>query len=448
MRTYLRHLFEKAQVSIWTAPLFYTCLIFALARYTLWLDEMGLRQMLVASDWFQISSVDSARALLSTIGTAVLSLAGISFSSILVSVTLASQQFGPRLLRNFLKDHTSQRTLGVLLATFLYCLYIQREIRDLESELYVPQLSVLTALILAVVCLGFFIAFVQSILTQIQGEHVVESAFHQLKGSIEAVFPDEDVEQTQQRPDPENEEGWDIRAGQLGYVQAISVAKLVEIATENDLELVTTVRSGHFVTPAQPVIRVTKGAEADELSEKTLEALQKQFLCGPVRTPEQDYEYGFRQLVEVACRALSPGINDPFTAMDCLEYLGAGLQLAFARPLPGSIHRDDEGTVRLTSWITDHQRLVDGAFDQIRQAGRDKCDVSSRLLEVLAKTARISNQADQQFALLRQAALVAANTPPALFNEHDRQAIRVRFEAVKAACDQLSADDFEKLSSV
>lgn len=448
MRTFFSHIWEKLQVSIWTTPVLYTLLAFALARYTLWMDQQGIRQALIAADWIQISSADSARALLGTIGTSMLSLAGISFSSILVAVTLASQQFGPRLLRNFLKDHTSQRTLGILLATFLYCIYIQREIQDIESHLYVPQLSVFSALILSVICLGFFVAFVQSILTQIQGEHVVENAYRQLEHSIDAVFPENDVEQAPRRSDPDEEDGWDISAGQLGYVQAIAIDQIVELASEHGLKIVTNLRAGHFVTHEQPVFRVVEGAGEGELDDEVIGKIQDTIYVGVVRTPEQDYEYGFRQLVEVACRALSPGINDPFTAMDCLEYLGAGLQLAFSRPLPGTLHRDDDGSIRVISWVTDHERLVDGAFDQIRQAGRDKCDVSSRMLEVIARTARLSKQADQQFALLRQAALVAENTPPALFNDHDRGAIFRRFEAVKTACNKLSEGDFEKLTAI
>ena len=358
MKTFLKHAFEKFQASSWTTPVIYLVLVVALARYTLWLDSQGIRSWLVQSPYFQISSADSARALLGTIGTSMLSLAGISFSSIMVSVTLASQQFGPRLLRNFLKDQTSQRTLAILLATFVYCLYIQREIKDIDGSLHVPQFSLLISLVLAIVCLGFFIAFVQRILTEIQAEHVVENAYVQLKESLEVVFPQDEEEQIDTVPESEIERGWEIGSNKLGYVQAVNVDKLVELAEEYDLKVITTIRAGHFVTPARPVLEVLQGCSKDDAKPEMIESLQDSIYVGPVRTPEQDYEYGFRQLVEVACRALSPGINDPFTAMDCLEYLGAGLQLAFSRPLPGSVHRGADGEVRLITWKSDHGRLV------------------------------------------------------------------------------------------
>ena len=163
----MRHFLEKLQASAWTTPVVYSFLAFWLARYTLHLDQQQIGLVLERSGSLPLESPESARALLGTIATSTLSVAGISFSSIMVTMTLASQQFGPRLLRNFLKDTVSQRTLAILLATYVYCLFVLKGFQATEGSIHVPQLSTLVALGLALISLGFFIGFIQHILGNI-----------------------------------------------------------------------------------------------------------------------------------------------------------------------------------------------------------------------------------------------------------------------------------------
>lgn len=434
MRTFLRHFLEKLQASAWTTPVVYSFLAFWLARYTLHLDQQQIGLVLERSGSLPLESPESARALLGTIATSTLSVAGISFSSIMVTMTLASQQFGPRLLRNFLKDTVSQRTLAILLATYVYCLFVLKGFQATEGSIHVPQLSTLVALGLALISLGFFIGFIQHILGNIQAENVVADAFGGLTESIETVFPEKDAEQVENNEAASEKEGPQVTIGKTGYLQAVNVSKLVELANEKDLVLATDCRAGRFITSQQAALKVVKGDSKVLDDEEFVEELRDAFYVGVVRTSEQDYEYGFRQLVEVALRALSPGINDPFTAMDCIDYLGAGLQLAFQRPLPPSVHRDEEGTVRLTTWRTRYQRLVSTALDQIRQAARDKCDVSCRLLEMLEETAPLARTQEQQEALAHQAQLIVKNAVPEMFNQYDCTSIKERYDAFCKAC--------------
>ncbi|YCM43666.1 DUF2254 domain-containing protein [Verrucomicrobiaceae bacterium 227] len=434
MKTLLTHVSEKLRASAWSIPTALAVAAILLAQGLLQVDHAMTWRTHYWISWIEISSPEGARTLLATIATSMLAIAGVSFSSIMVTMTLASQQFGPRLLRNFIKDKFSQTVLGMHLATFIYCLFILRGVRTTEELPFVPQLSTLTALVLGIVCLGLFIRFVHHIITEIQVERVASDAYQVLEESITSVFPDVDSDPQEYRVEENEPEGWQIIAGKTGYVQAINFEKLIEIAAEYEAVLMTEAKAGQFISKGKAIIRVIAGPSPDDAPTALIADIQNSFLTGSVRTSEQDFEYGIRQLVEVALRALSPGINDPFTAMNCIDYLGAGLQSAFTRPLPPSIHRDDDGNIRLFSWTNSYRSLVETALNQIRQAARDRCDVSCRLLEMLAETAKVSEREEQQLALMEQARLINLNTLPALFNDHDCDAISSRFTYFTNSC--------------
>lgn len=425
---------EMLRASAWTIPTVLSAAAIALAQFSLWVDHTLVGTKIPWYQWVSTNSIESARLQLSTIAASVLSVAGVSFSSIVVTMTLASQQFGPRLLRNFIKDKTSQAVLGSLIATFVYCLFILRGIRSAEESAFTPQLSVLLAFILVLICLGLFIHFVHHVISVIQAENVVHDSHQVFEETIDSMFPPVDDPPPEHRAEDNDLEGWQVVAGVTGYVQAISFERLINVAAKADAVLLLNCRAGHFVTERQPAITVVEGPAADQADADFIEAIQSALFTGPVRTPEQDFEYGIRQLVEVALRALSPGINDPMTAMNCIDYLSAGLQSAFARPLPATIHRDEEGNIRLFTWKHTYESLVSASFDQIRQAAREHCDVSCRILEALAHTANVADLPEQQRALLQQAELINMNTLPALFNDYDCEAVRKRFSQVTRSC--------------
>lgn len=394
MKIWLGHILEKLRASAWSTPAIYLILAIALSQYTQWLDRRYMGFVFEHFDFLEISSVDDARTLVGTIATSMLAVAGVSFSSIMVTMTLASQQFGPRILRNFLKDSTSQTTLGVLMGTYVFCLFVMRGIRSYDGQDFVPQVSTLVAMCLAITSLAVFIHFIHHILNEIQAETVVADTYRGLEEAIETVFPSEDGES--ESPDiPDVSRGWDIIANKSGYIQAISYPALAEIAREQDALFTTKCKAGSFISDQQPLVTVISGPAPEEVDEQLIKCIQNAFIVGRVRTPEQDYEYGFRQLVEMALRALSPGTNDPFTAMDCLNYLGAALQTAFSRPLPASAFRDKDDNLRLIAPPHDYESLVEAAFNQVRQAAVDKCDVSCRLLEIIGKCARVAPHEEQ-----------------------------------------------------
>jgi uncharacterized membrane protein len=353
----------------------------------------------------------------------------------MVTMTLATQQFGPRLLRNFMKDRASQFCLGVLMATFVYCLFIIRGPRSKQEGDFVPQLSTIVAMALAIASLFFFIHFIQHVLTTIQEENVISDAYKGLKVTIHNIFPDVDAGEQERLPEPADGEGWPVEAGKSGYIQAIDSEALSKIARQNDVVLWIVCRPGWFMTARRTAVRVIQGGEASlDTDKKFISGIQKCIYVGSNRTPEQDFEYGIRQLVEVCLRALSPGVNDPFTAMDCIDYLGAGLESVFARPLPGSVLRDSDDNIRVHKSVTEYNGLVCAAVDQIRQASRTDCAVSCHLLDMLKNLAKTTNRQDQQQVVLDQATMISHDAVPAMFNDHDREAITSRYQQVVIAC--------------
>lgn len=166
MKTWITHVVEQIRAAAWTKPTVYVLLALALSEYTLWLDLNEAGRVFESSGIFKLTSPEGVRGLLGTIATSMLTITGVSFSSIMVVMTLASQQFGPRLLRNFLKDPVSQRTLGMLMGTFVFCLSVMKDVKSAGSSPFVPHLSTFAGLILALVALGFFIYFIQHILNK------------------------------------------------------------------------------------------------------------------------------------------------------------------------------------------------------------------------------------------------------------------------------------------
>ncbi|EEC49226.1 predicted protein [Phaeodactylum tricornutum CCAP 1055/1] len=434
MHTLLQHFCEQLKASVWSAPAGCVVLAIVLSQFTLFLDDRYTQD---ASGWFFITNSQGMSDLLSTIATSSLSLAGLSFSSIMVTMTLASGQFGPRLLRNFMKDRTSGYTLGTLMGTYTYCLFIIRgpPVEEVDDKPFAPQISAFVATVLALLSLGIFIRFVQHTLLIIQAENVVADAHLGLLETIRNVFPNPDDGKVQERiHDPDDDEGWPIKSGRSGYVQAIDKMSLVQIASSESAKLYLWVRAGDFISSAETIVRVIEGEPEEKLTKETIQRIQQCIYVGRNRTSEQDYEYGIRQLVEVALRALSPGINDPYTAIDCIDYLGSGLQTIFERQLPQSVYRDAEDSIRVIWHVTDYEGLVCAAVDQIRQSARTNCAVSCHLLKMLKTTALVSDREDQRRALLRQATMVKRDTTPAMFNDHDKNAIETRYKAVVKAC--------------
>ena len=202
--------------------------------------------------------------------------------------------------------------------------------------------------------------------------------------------------------------------------------ELVNIACKADLILSLDRRPGDYAIMGNPLVRAWP---ADSCDQKLQKRMNEAFICGSHRTAEQDVEYAIRQMAEIAVRALSPGINDPFTAINCIDALGSAICRVARSGVRGSCRYDTSGKLRLVTSVSTFAGIVDTAFDQIRQYGRESVAVTVRLLEVIDACAQQATTIDQRQALLRQAEMIFRQSQMAesIAEALDRQDVRRRW---------------------
>lgn len=325
--------------------------------------------------------VDGARGLLSSIAGSMITVAGVTFSITVVALQLASSQFSPRVLRNFMRDRSSQVVLGAFIGSFAYAILVLRSIRGEQdgAEPFVPSVAVTVGILLALVAMGMFVFFIHHIASRIQ------------LSSIVANIADETTEKVRREWSMEAPEGANAElptepAGQIaargsGYLQLVDREALTRIATDRDLVLRLDVKPGAWAQEDAPLFSVWPAAAArdDELADE----LWAEISLGAQRSIESDAAFGIRQLADVALKAISPGINDPTSAADCIVRLGQILVAAGRRHHPPTVHRDDGGQLRLLIPRDDWQALIGLAFDQLRQYGAGNADTAVAMARTL-----------------------------------------------------------------
>ncbi len=375
----LRGWWERLEASYWFLPSVVAVATIVVAFATLAIDRRVPQQSLVTSAFFGGAGHPAgARALLSTVAGSIITVAGVVFSVTIVALSLASQQYGPRILDNFMRDRGNQLSLASFISTFLYALIVLRVVQS-PSEgpvgaAYVPHVSVTVVFALTLVNLGVFIYFVHHAAESIQASYILARVGRQLNGQVlafeERAEAEHDVPEGTapgEEPAPDLPEGFEaeavtLRSHRTGYVQAVSSGSLVALARHHDAVVRLHHAPGSFVLLGGPLADVFPASAADELSGK----IESHYVLGTGRTPTQDPGFLFDQLLEVAVRALSPGVNDPFTAVTCIDRMTEALNLLSQRTLPPSVLRDEDGAVRLVLPVTELAELTEHLFGELR----------------------------------------------------------------------------------
>jgi len=369
----------------------------------------------------------------------MITIAGVVFSMTLVALSLASSQLGPRLLRNFMRDTTTQTVLGTFVATFLYCLLVLRTIRRAEEVAFVPHLSVTLGVLLAVVSVGVLIYFIHHVSISIQVNEIVARVGAELIEGIELLFPEKIGRGAQEvSADPPDaaflgaiaREGGAVGSAKGGYLQLVDGDALMALAKQEDVVVRIERQPGQYIVATRPLALVwPPGRVTDQLVDQVNSA----FALGNQRTPGQDVEFMVNQLVEIAVRALSPAVNDPFTAMTCVDSLGSALCRLAQRDIPSPFRHDTDGRVRVISAPVTFPDMADAAFNQIRQYGVASAAVTIRLLETLAVVAEFVIRPEDRASLLRHAKMIARGARERLTEDEDRQAVESRFQLASQA---------------
>jgi uncharacterized membrane protein len=355
----------------------------------------------------------------------MISVAGVTFSITMVAVTQASAQYSPRILRNFMGDRANQAVLGTFVGIFVYCLVVLRTIRDGEAAAFVPSLAVLVAILLALVGVAVLIFFVHHIAVTLQASEIIARIGRDTSKVLDRLHGDElDRDVAEVEPDRLRAavaaDAWQpILSRETGYIQSWDVPRLVEIAERGDLLIRLEYPTGEFVIEGQPLAwfgRHPLGSGPPVVARKAAdvtESMARTYIVGTSRTLDHDPAFGFRQLVDIALKALSPGINDSATALTCIDRLGALLVRLADRPLDGA-GRDAGGRLRVLAAEPDFEALLDLAVDEIRRSAGANAIVHRRLLRMLEGFARATHVPARRRAAMRQAELVhaAAGFPP------------------------------------
>lgn len=429
MKTRLRHAWVTITTGYWFVPSVMTAAAVVAALVMVTLDRRVIGPGSVAG-WVYSGGADGAKTLLSAVAGSVITVAGVVFSITVAALTQASSQFGPRLLRNFTRDTSNQVVLGTFVATFAYCLVVLRTVRGGDEGLFVPHTSVTVAVLLAGASIGVLIYFIHHVSATLQAPTVIAKVAAELARAIEQT-PKSDrrtlatAGEASTLPADFDRHAFAVPSTRDGYVQAVDLDRLVSLAKERGVQIRLACRPGDHVIERNPLAHVGPADRSDSACESWV---QGAFIVGDHPTEEQDIEYSVRQIVEVAVRALSPGVNDPFTAVNALDVLAAGVCRVARRGLPGPSHFDDAGVLRVVVPVTTFEGFVDAAFDQIRQYGRGSVAVSVRLLEVLASCASQCD-VEQRTVLLRHVEMSYHEAAAATLADGDRAALRVRYEA-------------------
>jgi uncharacterized membrane protein len=438
---------EALRTTFWLVPTVLVVVAGLLFVVTFEIDLAGFHHHLTLPYWIRTGSADAGRQVLIAIAAAVITVVGVVFSITILALTLASQQFGPRMMRNFIRDLGNQMTLGIFVGTFVYSVLALGSITNGPHGNFVPHLSITLAEGLLLVDLGVLIYFIHHIAKSIQLPEVIAGIARDLSRAIDAEFPapkggaDEGAGLESGRSVSDllqliDERGAVVPSSASGYLQFVGYAQLVDIASHTDSVIRLDHRPGHFIATGRPLATVWPGGAAGQVAL----ALSKAHVTGPHRTLMQDPVFAIDQLVEIAIRALSPAVNDTFTALTCIDWLSAGLSQVSGRALSEGVYRDRDGRVRLIETNPSYARMVNRAFDKIRQSSRGMPAVIIRLLDALSSIASDVVSSDQREILMRQGRMILQSAEESVPEANDLEDIRLRFDRLKALASAAEPD--------
>ena len=422
----LRHAMYNLRGGFLIRPLTIAVALGCAGAFLSWLEE----EFPAASAWVPTVLFPShadpqvAQVILAGIAASIMTVVSIVFAILLMTLTLASMQFSPRIIVSFSRDRVTQWTLGIFLGTFLYCLAALPAARSLPYP-FAPVATVLGAMVLAIVCVGLLLFFIHHISQAISVNHIVDRIAEETEAMIDEIMPwphllDHHVKDAEPlRPNPSEVA---VISHDSGYIRFVDTRRLVALAKHYHVTIRVLRRVGHFVPAGIPLMMVSKGNRLP--SEGTAELLAA-FDFGPTRTLQQDVEFGVLQIVDVALKAISPAVNDPTTAINCVDQLSRILIRFASREPPEDLLYDPPGVVRASIGWIHFERLLEAAFEQIRMYSKTDVAVSLRLLRALGDIAASTPDAEFRRILVEQGMRTVAGCAEKL-GEEELKELRAR----------------------
>jgi uncharacterized membrane protein len=380
LRLLFRHITYNLRGGFLVRPLAIALILGCAGALLSWLEEIDPS----IGDWvprvlfLSHSDPQVAQVILGGIGASIMTVVSIVFAILLMTLTLASMQFSPRIIVSFAKDRITQWTLGIFLGTFLYCMAALPAAHSLPQP-FAPVTTVVGALLLAIVCVGLLLFFIHHISQAISVNHIVDRIASETELVIDDVMPLRRKEHHLETGDGAEPDVWEtpVPSATSGYIRFVDLQRLLALAISHRVKIHIARRVGQFVPAGAPLLMVHKG---ERLSAESGAELRGAFDLGPSRTLQQDVEFGVLQIVDIALKAISPAVNDPTTAINCVDQLSRILIRFASRDMPEPLLYDLQGVARVSIRWIDFERMLDSAFEQIRMYSKTDIAVSLRLL--------------------------------------------------------------------
>jgi uncharacterized membrane protein len=377
-----------------------------------------------------------AQVILGSIAASIMTVVSIVFAILLMTLTLASMQFSPRIIVSFARDRVTQWTLGIFLGTFCYCMAALPAARSSPVP-FAPVVTVMGAMLLALACVGWLLFFIHHISQAIGVNQIVDRIASETEAMIDETMRSPHRIHRMDNDEEIGESAWDmtIPSEVSGYIRFVDAKRLVALAKTYHVKISVLRRVGHFVPAGIPLMKVSKG---NRLSPDSMAELCAAFDFGPSRTLQQDVEFGVLQIVDIALKAISPAVNDPSTAISCVDQLSRILiRFASREPADARLY-DPPGVFRVAlPWIQfDH--LLISAFEQIRMYAKSDVAVSLRMLRALGDIAATTLDPEFHKLLLELGRRIVAGCAETL-GERELNELRVRLNALEKLTTRLES---------
>ena len=432
----LRHAMYNLRGGFLIRPLTIALSLGCAGAFLSWLEE----EYPAVSAWVPTTLFPShadpqvAQVILAGIAASIMTVVSIVFAILLMTLTLASMQFSPRIIVSFSRDRVTQWTLGIFLGTFSYCMAALPAARSFPRP-FAPVATVLGAMVLAIVCVGLLLFFIHHISQAISVNHIVDRIAAETEAIIDELMPRPHWPKRMNNGEPlrANSSEVAVLSAASGYIRFIDKDRVVAFAKHYHVSIRVLRRVGHFVPAGIPLIMVSKG---NRLPPEGAVELLAAFDIGPTRTLQQDVEFGVLQIVDVALKAISPAVNDPTTAINCVDQLSRILIRFASREPPEDLLYDPPGIVRASIGWIHFGRLLEAAFEQIRLYSKSDVAVSLRLLRALGDIAASTPDPEFRRILVERGMCLVAGCAEKL-GEEELSELRIR---------QASLENFTSIS--
>ncbi|MCO8124313.1 DUF2254 domain-containing protein [Stieleria sp. TO1_6] len=414
MRAKVRQFIYQVRGSYWFIPALMALMAIVGSQVVVQLDHRLGADWMKDTWWISMNQPDGARSLLATVAGSMITVTGVTFSLTILAVSYATSHYGPRLLDNFMRDRGNQITLGTFVATFLYCLLVLRTVRSeagdyaqWSASLFVPHLSIAVAIALTLASVGVLIYFIHHVPESIHISNVLGDISTTMDAKINELFPKSSEQKTNQTlaQVPDWEDSIKVHCRRSGYLQGIDETSLLSFTRRYNTVVKLDVQPGDYLLVGQSIATVKRpppdraAGDSDDSPPDPLEEeicsdrLHGAIAVGNSRTPTQDIFFLFNQYVEIAARALSPGVNDPFTAIECIDRIARGLAALSTHDMPCRYRRDRDDELRIIMLPLSWKGIVHAAFGQLIPYAEKDPNVRVYLRDRIATLLELSGNA-------------------------------------------------------